>query len=164
MWGTLDELLEGLRSVGHQGSDREVLGRIFGHLKFVYLRRIDVVAQAVSRCRAEQTGLWHVHDGMTRGAPRVSYDAVAIRRFVDEALDHDRAWNRWFQENGIDPYRVTYEALDRDPDAFARSVLRFLGIDPPAATIAAANVRMADELSRQWVARFRTESDHVEFE
>ena len=50
-------------------SDLEVLELMFGDLRFVYLWREDVIAQAVSWARAEQTNLWHAPiDGPDGGA------------------------------------------------------------------------------------------------
>src|ERR1700761_7744996 len=60
MWGTLDEVTAHLAHVypGHAGSAAGLLSAAFGRMRFVYLRRGDVAAQAVSLLRAEQTGVW----------------------------------------------------------------------------------------------------------
>ncbi len=162
MWGTMEELLSNLRSLGIAGNDREVLESAFGSTRFVYLRRQDVVAQAVSRFRAEQTNVWHIKSQSDRGAEQsaVRYDRVAIQRFLDESIEHDQAWNRWFQQNGISPFRLRYEDLDRDSDLEARKVLDFVGVAPPDYPIEAPNVRMADAVSREWVERFRAETGY----
>jgi Stf0 sulphotransferase len=56
----MDEVTAHLTPVypGHAGSAADLLGAAFGRTRFVYLRRGDVVAQAVSLLRAEQTGVW----------------------------------------------------------------------------------------------------------
>jgi LPS sulfotransferase NodH len=43
---------------GHAGWGVGLLSAAFGRARFVYLRCDDVVAQAVSRLRPEQTGVW----------------------------------------------------------------------------------------------------------
>lgn len=60
MWGTMDEVTTDLASVypEHAGSDLDLLRAAFACTRFVYLRRGDVIAQAVSLLRAEQTGVW----------------------------------------------------------------------------------------------------------
>jgi len=62
MWGTLDELVGKLGTVHPDlaGEDLALLNRAFGRTRFVHLRRDDVVAQAVSWLRAEQTNAWYV--------------------------------------------------------------------------------------------------------
>ena len=55
MWGSLERIVAGLEGSSRQ-SDLAVLQGAFGPLRFVHLRREDVLAQAVSWYRAEQTG------------------------------------------------------------------------------------------------------------
>lgn len=51
------------------GDDLRLLEREFGRrLRFVRLRRDDALAQAVSRLRAEQTGVWYVGGARSAGA------------------------------------------------------------------------------------------------
>ena len=71
MWGTLDEVVAKL-APDTTGADRAVLTGVFGPLSFVYLRREDEVAQAVSWLRAEQTQITYEQltadlAGTTRG-------------------------------------------------------------------------------------------------
>lgn len=40
-------------------SDRERMEAVFGKTRFIYLKREDHLDQAISRLRAQQTGLWH---------------------------------------------------------------------------------------------------------
>ena len=56
MWGTLDYMVDKLGAVypAITGGDIDLLNRAFGHTRFVYLQRDDVLAQAVSWHRAEQ--------------------------------------------------------------------------------------------------------------
>jgi LPS sulfotransferase NodH len=76
MWGTLDEVAN-LAPVypDHPGSEAGLLNAAFGRTRFVYLRRGDVVAQAVSLLRAEQTGVWFetVHDRQEPDGTRLRF-------------------------------------------------------------------------------------------
>ena len=157
MWGTMAELVAGLRGDGEAGADREVLTRTFGATSFVYLYRRDTLAQAVSRARAEQTGLWHLTDG-SRSVPssgEVRYDREQIGAFLQEADEHNRAWQRWFRRNQIEPFELAYEDLAENPDRSVRGLLAYLGLRSPAREITAGNSRMADALNDQWIRRFR---------
>ena len=49
------------------GTDLEVLERELGQTRFVQLQRGDVLAQAVSWAKAEQTGYWQDGDGRVPG-------------------------------------------------------------------------------------------------
>jgi LPS sulfotransferase NodH len=59
MWETLGEVVAELRTMspGLSGGSVSLLERAFGHVRFIYLRRDDIVAQAVSLLRAEQTSV-----------------------------------------------------------------------------------------------------------
>ena len=162
MWGTLAELLANLRLLGLTGSDCEVLKRAFGPTKFVFLERQDKLAQAVSRLRAEQTNIWHITNqtDLESRSAQASYDRPRIEQFLEESIDHNRAWESWFARNGVVPLRVSYEELDRDGEATARKVLNFLGVSAPGMRIEAPELRMADSLNHEWADRFRTETGY----
>jgi LPS sulfotransferase NodH len=149
MWGTLDEVVAKL---GSGGSDRAVLERAFGRIAFVYLWRDDVVAQAVSRVRAEQTGVWW--DGQSHAAGAVpSFDAGAITKYTEEISEHNAAWRSWFAHHGVEPRPVRYEDLDADNPGVTARVLDFLGVRA-AGPIVARHRRQADDLNRDWIARY----------
>ncbi len=160
MWGTMATLVDEIRRTGVDGTDAEVLTTTFGRLQFIFLRRQDVVAQAVSRHRAESSQIWHVASADSRPQRHAEerYDRAAIEGFVDEAHEHNRAWRQWFDENSVAPLSITYEELDLDHLATTRRVLDFLGLAAPRTTDEVSNARMADATSRAWIKRFRAES------
>ena len=158
MWGTLDEVVDKLGTVypSLAGADLTLLTRAFGRTRFVYLNRDDVLAQAVSWLRAEQTGTWSVGSSEATGqAP--SFDPDRIGELIRMVNEHNAAWERWFGSFGIHPYRVRYEELEADMSAVTRGILDFLGLELPAGrSIVPQHQRQADELNRQWVARYST--------
>jgi LPS sulfotransferase NodH len=159
MWGTMDEVTANLASVypEHVGSDLGLLSAAFGRTRFVYLRRGDVVAQAVSLLRAEQTGVWF-ETARERKEPEgePSFDFGQVRERVRLIEDHNAAWDEWFASAGIEPCLVQYEDLDADPLRIARGVLGFLGLAPPAGSgIAVRHRRLADEVNARWIEDYR---------
>ena len=56
MWAYLDELLTRLGELGDPASHRSLIERYFPEPRFVWIRREDVAAQAVSWAKAIQTG------------------------------------------------------------------------------------------------------------
>ncbi len=162
MWGTLDELVEKLGTVFPDlaGQDLDLLTGAFGPLRFVYLRRRDVLAQAASWLRAEQTNVWHrtEHGPPEEPAQAPWFDLDRIQSLIQLIGTHNSAWKEWFAKVGVRPHDVTYEDLDADPVGVTRGVLDHLSIDlPPGARIVARHVRLADDLSARWVARFHAE-------
>ena len=70
--------------------------------QFVWLRRADVIRQAVSWARAEQTGYWQRGDAAAI-EPRL--DIGQVDDLVRTVLDHNAAWATWFLEQGVHPLR-----------------------------------------------------------
>ena len=159
MWGTMDEVTANLAPLypGHAGSSVGLLSAAFGRVRFVYLRRGDVVAQAVSLLRAEQTGVWfETADERQEPAGEPGFDLGQVRELVRQIEDHNAAWKEWFAAEGIRPYPVLYEELDADPVRIASEVLGYLGLDLPAGReITIRHKRLADELSAQWIESCR---------
>ncbi len=157
MWGTLEEIVSKLASVypDRAGADVELLTRAFGRTHFVFLRRDDTVAQAVSWARAEQTHFWQDGDSaLPSFAPR--FDFEQIHTLVQTIEAHNAAWRTWFTACGVRPYPVTYEHLARDPAGVTRGILDFLGLElTPDLLIEPGTRRQADGLNDAWINRYR---------
>lgn len=145
-------------------SDAERFEHALGSTRFVHLTRADKLGQAVSYLKAQQTGLWHLAaDGseLERTAPHREpvYDGLKLQACLDSMAAYDRNWNDWFVSQGIEPIRLTYDDLSRDPLSILRQVLISLGLDPVAANNVRPGVRkLADNVNADWVARFRAET------
>lgn len=162
---SLDHFLEKLRLLFPEPStDLDRLRAAFGPVLFVYLRREDKLAQAVSRLLAEQTGLWHrAADGTELerlSAPHTPvYDAAALARHVADLTAADAAWECWFEHEGVVPLRITYEALARDPVDTLSGLLGALDLDRAVAQgLTPPTARLANDISRSWTERFRAET------
>ncbi|POF30050.1 Stf0 family sulfotransferase [Roseibium marinum] len=144
-------------------TDRDRFQAAFGRTLFIHLTRTDKIEQAVSYVKAEQTGLWHkAPDGteLERLAPPRApvYDADEIARCFERFAAFDLDWKNWFKTQGIEPLRITYEALSYDPSAALGEVLEALGLDRGHADgIAPGVAKLADETNQEWGARFRRE-------
>lgn len=142
-------------------SDSARFEAAFGLTRYIHLSRTDKLAEAVSYLRAEQTGLWHSHpDGSDREriAPSIAdgYDTQQITQRMEMLRAFDDAWDAWFAAEGINPLRLTYDALSSDALAVVRKVLEFIGKDPAAAVgIRPGTRKLADEVSADWIARYR---------
>jgi trehalose 2-sulfotransferase len=154
MWGTLDEVVAKLGVAYPQlaGADLDLLTEAFGPLRFVHLRRNDIVAQAVSWARAEQTGYWQSGDTASR---EPSYHFAQIDQYVRTIEDHNAAWRSWFTAFNVRPYQLSYEQLTADLTRVTRNILTFLGLDLASnQSIAAGHQRQADQTNAAWISRY----------
>jgi len=150
--GPFLRLLRRLR--GARGlSDRDLLEAVFPEPRYLWLRREDVVAQAVSWWRAKTTRVW-LDDDAPLADPAFDFEAIDER--VGMAREQAAGWRRWFEANGIDPLPVLYEELVADPVGVARRALAFLGVDVGGDVTAEPRTRrQADELNQEWIRRYR---------
>ncbi len=146
-------------------TDYQRIQHAFGATLFVHLTRSDKIEQAVSYLKARQTGLWHLApDGseLERLAPHREphYSREEIRTCVETMAAYDRDWNDWFAREGIEPVRISYDDLSKNPIGILRLVLDRLGLDDAAADGVTLGVKkLADSTNEEWVARFRTEQE-----
>ena len=147
---------------GYQ-TDRDRLEAIFGKTLFIYLRRDDKIAQAISYVKAQQTGLWHkAPDGreIERLKPPSEpiYDFGSLREAYDTFMRYEEQWLDWFQRENISPISLTYDAVSNDPTGVLHRVVTALGLDPEAAMhVRPGTARLADTLSREWADRFKSD-------
>jgi LPS sulfotransferase NodH len=156
MWGYLGDMLFELRRLAgmYEEDDLAVLRSFLPEPSFVWVRREDVVAQAVSWAKAAQTGQWASFQPV-QAEPEFDFDY--IDGLYHLARVHDAAWARWFAAHGVEPIRVVYEELAADPAAVTEDVLARLGLEPtPDGGPAPMELsRQADAVNLDWAARYR---------
>ena len=126
-----------------------------GPQRWVFLRRVDKIGQAISHHRASVTLQWRADGAAARsfGAADVERaDLAAIRTDVERWTDRDRRWRALFDRYEIAPTEVTYEQLTSSFSETIQAVARLVGVqlegdvEPPLE-------RQADELSAALRAR-----------
>ena len=146
-------------------SDRERMEAVFGPTQLIYLKRENHLDQAISRLRAQQTGLWHIRaDGsdLERLEPEHTggYERQKIEAYVQQSIAQNEEWSRWFAEMTIAPLVITYSELSRNPQATLSKVLAHIGLDQSVAdTVPVQTRKLADETNLAWRSRFIAETD-----
>lgn len=152
MWGSLERVAEGLAKPSAE-ADLATLERAFGRLAFMYLVREDVSCQAVSWARAEQTGYWQQGDIASR---RAHFDLGQTTALVHTIHEHNAAWRTWFADNGVQPYRITYDELVHEPAKTVERIAARLAVDLPVEwQPASPHRKQADATSAEWTDRLR---------
>lgn len=155
MWGTLGEIIHSIKNEANFAELRDgaILSEVFGPLKYVYLKRRDYIAQAVSRLRAEQSNIWHSTDiNKPQNSEGLMYDFQALHEFVKEAEADNKDWEDWFTAQDIKPHIIIYENLQKQPKEEIERILQFLNIPIPSNfSLETPNKRLADELSQKWI-------------
>lgn len=154
---TMPELTSGLAAAASSPAvtDVDLLSAQLGRLRFVHLRRLDVVAQAVSWAKSLQTHFWHPGEAVAPGGQEPRYDEELIGRLVATIAKFEADWMDLFTVHRIVPCEVTYEELAADPPGTAQKVLDYLGL-PPVRQLVTGHHRQADQVNADWMMRFES--------
>ncbi len=133
-------------------SGRLDLQQVLGPTDWLWIRRRDKLAQAVSWAMALQSGRWAHHQRADR---QVRYRHGQIRRLLRRAEAMDDAWARWFEAEGIVPHVVWYEDLVADHVGVILGVVHHLGMAAEASGIPGKSLRrQATGRNERWSSRF----------
>jgi LPS sulfotransferase NodH len=138
----------------------DVLRRFFPQLRLVWLRRKNIVAQAISHHVAISTDIWDSRGGAPsresdRGAP---YDFEKIDRQVTSALAVMQGWRRELEGAEAITLPLAYEELARDLPGAVRRIFAHVGIDPVDAPIRPPGLeKQAGPWSLEMERRYRGE-------
>ena len=129
--------------------------------KIVFLRRKNVVRQAVSMRIAELTGQW-TWDMPAQGTARLEdYSFDHIAEHLEAVFYENQIWERAFGLLELEPYRVFYEPFAADVDAETERIARFIGVDTTAFSHAREHVPrlkiQSTEINDAWERLFRTD-------
>lgn len=152
MWGAIPRIRRGLDGEPSR-SDREALEEAFGPLHFVHLQRSDVIGQAVSWARAEQTGYWQQGDRLQR-MPEPDIDQML--QIVGAIRADNAAWRSWYDLNEIEPHEVEYADLTTNPGTVLGGIAALSGLTQlPVWRSEELPQRQADSVNAQWSALLR---------
>jgi LPS sulfotransferase NodH len=139
----------------------ELLAELFDEPCYVWVRREDVVRQAVSLWRAMQTQSWRAdRPGAASAERRPRYSFAALRHLVARLNDHDARWARLFATGDTPVLAVTYEQLTADLAGAVGRTLDHIGVQSQddRGHAAPRMRRQADELSEEWVIAYARDS------
>lgn len=133
----------------------KLLQRAFPNPRFVWLRRRDTVAQAVSHARALQTGQWHSADAATAAGP--AFDFALVEEWVRHFTDWDTQWGEFFARHELKPMEVVYEDFAPRYEATLREALEFIGVKPePGFAFPPPRLeKLANATNQAWAEQYR---------
>lgn len=140
----------------------DVLSAFFPRLRLVWLRRDNVVAQAISHHVAIATNIWNSRHGgaarrgeSDRGAP---YDFDRIDHQVQSALNAQAGWRATLKGGEAITLRLSYEELAADLAGAVARVCDFVGADLGEAEARAPGLeKQAGAWSVEMERRYRDE-------
>jgi len=135
------------------------------NLKFLRLRRRDLLGQAISLSRAEQSGQITSSDRVRRNP---IYDVEDIRSCIRAVRAMESTWDQVMLEFGVQPLTFEYEDVMRDPQAAVDRVAALMGlaasprINPALVRVTVQRDRETDAWRQRFLADTGEESRHLE--
>ena len=132
----------------------------FPNHRHIFMTRRNKVRLAVSWWKAIQSQEWHRVSGE---APKLvdlssAYSFDALLHLYEECSMREAGIQEFFAEGSIIPLTIVYEDFILNYKETIRNMLDYLGIDHSSIQIPPPPLeRTADEISEQWVQRFRQE-------
>lgn len=153
-------------------SGGDLLRHLFPDLHILWATRDDKLRQAISWFKARQTGVW----GQGRGTEEpklgrawrlgdeplqpgeLAFDYAGIAALLQLAEAEESAIGSWLTAAGFAPYRVVYEEYAPRYTEATAEILDWMDIThPPLDLPDPRTLRLADDRTDEWVARFREE-------
>jgi LPS sulfotransferase NodH len=166
LWHQLPSVTTKLKaSLGDQGAVAErqslhsLLTEKLGEPRYIWLRRKNKLAQAISYYRASRTGLWRsvdTHTGPREVADReLPFDYGLIDQYLQAVNAFDARWYDYFRRHHVKVLMLFYENFDASCAQTALGVLHFLRISRDNVVVSEPRLRrQADARSLEWEQRF----------
>jgi len=141
-------------------SPTAVWNHAFPNGRHIFMTRRNKVRLAVSWWKAIKSNEWHREKGQAAKTVDLSdaYLYDAINHLYNECSMREAAIQEFFSAGNIIPLTVVYEDFIQDYEGSINTILNFLNLNSESVTIAPPYfTQLADELSEEWVQRFREE-------
>ena len=126
------------------------------NLHFVYLSRDDLLGQAISWARAQQTAQYRSAQAVKRVAV---YDAGLIRSQLTTIVRERAQWEAFFARTGIKPLRIVYEHFLEDRSSYMGRVADLMDVENPVVDKRRVDVVIQrDAVTEAWKRRFHAEN------
>ena len=134
----------------------------FPNGKHIFLTRRNKVRQVVSWWKAIVTQQWHLTNGQERkpvsSELKAQYNFEALKYLLLETALRESKIQAFLEEGNIVPLTVVYEDFVKEYEKTIRNIIAFLGLTETEYPIKEPYYeRLSDELSEEWVERFRKE-------
>jgi LPS sulfotransferase NodH len=134
---------------------------VFASPHMIFVRRRDVLAQAISYVIAEQTGEWKHHAARKRQVATSrtpTYDGAAIARNIRGITGTNAGFEEFFANFDFPVMEVVYEDLVAEESDKISAITEWLGLGPTAIEREAVTLkRQRNSVNDEWRERFLSE-------
>ncbi len=125
----------------------------FGPPRWIWLRRLDLVGQAISFTMAQQTRAFRASSAPVTEA---RYDGALVAHHLQLLSRQDAQWAAYFARTRIEPLQLIYEDIETDMLGTLQRVADLAGVrlnDPPLAENVTLK-KQRNRMNEEWRERF----------
>lgn len=138
--------------------DLDLINHYFDNPQFIYISRQDKIRQAISYYKAFETREWAITQEQPKTKLDIEYDGEKIDQLLFLLLEHEKAWESFFERKRIIPYRISYEEFVPNQVENVKIILDFLDIDYTNVEFAEPIMKkQADRTSDLWYEKYLNE-------
>jgi LPS sulfotransferase NodH len=140
-------------------SETGILDQVIGRSSFLFMNRVDKLAQAISLAIAAQNNRWDWRSPGGLPDDRLAYSAERISQHLRDITVLNLRFEQFFGLNGIVPITVEYERLVAAPQQELDQIASRVGLN--GLTMDASRLkyrRQANEINQAWRSRFLLET------
>ncbi|MFG6099729.1 Stf0 family sulfotransferase [Leptothoe sp. ISB3NOV94-8A] len=144
------------------GSDIEILSTLFPNPRFIFIRRQNLIKQAISMEIGKQTGVYVVRSEGTdkeraNKTHKLFFKPLNIYRYKQGLAGRNQKWRSFFQRNDLPFLEVVYESLVEDFDGILHQVIEFSEIELPEAgvEITKATSKQGNRINERWLKYYQ---------
>jgi LPS sulfotransferase NodH len=130
-------------------------------LRYIYLTRRDLAAQAVSLYRATATDVFHTNikhsEEKLKKLKKLKFDYEKIDFWSKHIEVQERGWRDYFANHRIYPLCINYEEIEEDAATVVKRIFSYLSITPPAKPASAESVfrKLGERANLRWACKFQ---------
>ena len=137
-----------------------ILDQIIDRSAFLFLRRADELAQAVSQAIAEQNNHWTWDLPKSVPDDKLVYSSKRISELLYFISYSNQCFEQFFSYSGIVPINVEYERVISQPQQELYEIVRRLGLPSLGADLSRLRYqRQSNEINQAWRTRFLSETE-----
>lgn len=144
------------------GSDIEVLSTLFPNPRFIFIRRQNLVKQAISMEIGKQTGVYVVRSEdivkeRANKTQKLFFKPLNIYRYKQGLTGRNHKWRSFFHNNDLPFFEVVYENLVEDFDGIMRQVIEFSEVELPELgfEITKATRKQGNRINERWLRYYQ---------
>jgi LPS sulfotransferase NodH len=133
------------------------IGELAEQNNWLFLWREDQLEQTISWVRARATNQW---TSSQRAEDEANYDGPELRRRFLMTVERNQRWAEFFRQERIEPFELTYEQVQADPNQSIDEILDWIGekrARPLVTEQCGLQVQRSSE-TEVWIARFTEEN------